>query len=138
MSKPFGLAVKAVILDEQGRCLLIRRSDQCENFARQWEWPGGKVDPGEDFVTALVREVREETSLEVEVAGLVGATQYEMATVNVILLHMKVRRVSGQIRLSHEHDDFAWVRPSEFGVRELSDQVRAFMLDYAQEKANKA
>ena len=61
--KPFSLAVKAVPLDSQNRCLLIRRSSYNHNFVGKWEWPGGKVDAGESFAVAVCREVREETSL---------------------------------------------------------------------------
>ena len=53
--KPFSLTMKAVIVDEQGRTLLIRRSKANKNFIGKWEWPGGKVDPGEDFAVAAIR-----------------------------------------------------------------------------------
>src|SRR5437762_4704786 len=107
MDKPYKLAVKAVVLDDRGRCLLIRRSRVCRNFVGKWEWPGGKVDPGEDFVTALIRETREETCLDVRITGLAGATQFDMPLVQVVLLCMEARITGGQIRLSEEHDDFA-------------------------------
>jgi 8-oxo-dGTP diphosphatase len=134
MAKPFELSVKAVILDEQGRCLLIRRSRRCRNFVGQWEWPGGKVDPGEEFAAALVREAREETSLEVEITGLAGAAQWEMATVNVILLCLEARRIGGDVHLSEEHDDFAWVPLAQLPEWKLSAQMQTFMLEYGQKK----
>ena len=121
-----------MIFDEQGRCLLVRRSGQCRNFVGRWEWPGGKVDEGEDFATALVREVREETFLDVEIVGLAGATQYEMATTSVILLCLEARRTAGEVHLSVEHDDFAWVPLPDLHRWELIDQTRAFMLECVQ------
>ncbi len=136
MAKPFKLSVKAVVLDEQERCLLIRRSSRCRNFVGEWEWPGGKVDPGEDFASALVREVKEETSLEVEITGLAGATQWEMATVNVILLCLEARWTAGEVRPSEEHDAWEWVPLSQFPGRALTSQARDFMLDYAKCKSN--
>jgi len=77
MEKPFKLSVKAVILDGENRCLLIRRSPVNHNFVGKWEWPGGKPDPGEDFTSALLREVREETALEVEITGRDGAGTFQ-------------------------------------------------------------
>jgi len=136
MAKPFKLSVRAVILDEQGQCLLIRRSSACKNFVGQWEWPGGKVDPGEDFVAALVREVREETSLAVEISGLAGATQYEMAKANVILLCLEARRIVGEVHLSDEHDDAEWVPLAQLHQHSLTDQVRTFMLEYVQRRVS--
>lgn len=133
-AKPFVLAVKAVIFDEQRRCLLIRRSSHNRNFIGCWEWPGGKVDPGEDFASAVVREAREETALEVEITGLAGATQFEMPKVNVVLLCLEARVTGGQLQLSEEHDDSAWVSLNELLKWKLAEQVRDFMLEYARKK----
>jgi len=134
MAKPFRQAVKAVIFDERGRCLLIRRSHQCRNFVGKWEWPGGKVDPGEDFAAAVVREAKEETSLEVEVTGLAGATQFEMPAVNVVLLCMETRLIAGKVRLSEEHDDFAWVPLSDLEKWDIVESAKPLMLEYAKRK----
>jgi len=60
-------SVTALIRDAQGRILLHRRSDNGE-----WDLPGGAIDPGETPAQALVREVWEETGLEVEPARIVG------------------------------------------------------------------
>jgi ADP-ribose pyrophosphatase YjhB (NUDIX family) len=56
----------ACIRDEQGRILLLRRSDG------MWSVPGGGLEPGERLDQAVVREVREETGLEVEPTALIG------------------------------------------------------------------
>ncbi len=143
MGKRFVLAVKAVIFDNEGRCLLIRRSDRCRNFVGKWEWPGGKVDPGEDFTTAVVREVKEETSLDAEIIALAGATQFDMPpdeqtgrpALRVVLLCMETQVIAGEVRLSEEHDDFAWVSPSEFNTLEMPEQIKPFMLEYARRKS---
>jgi 8-oxo-dGTP diphosphatase len=111
--KPFSLTVKAVMFDDQNRCLLIRRSAANHHFVGLWEWPGGKLDPGEDFATGLRREVREEGGLEIELTHLAGATQFEMPAANVILLCLNARPLSTAVRLSAEHDQFAWVPLAE-------------------------
>lgn len=112
-AKPYSLSVRAVILDGQQRCLVLRRSSRNRNFAGCWEWPGGKLAPGEDFIGGLRREVREESGLEIELAGLAGAVEHEMATVRVVLLCLMARPAGGELRLSHEHDDKAWARLDE-------------------------
>ena len=132
--KPFRLTVKAVILDDQQRCLLVRRSASNHSFVGCWEWPGGKVDDGEDFATALLREVSEETDLAVEITGLAGATMYEMPAIHMVLLCMEASRVSGELRLSEEHDNLAWVPFTEFHKYAFSPGVDVFMLDYAKLK----
>jgi ADP-ribose pyrophosphatase YjhB (NUDIX family) len=57
----------AAVIFEEGRVLLQRRDDN-----RQWGLPGGAVEPGESVHAAIVREVREETGLEVEPLRLIG------------------------------------------------------------------
>lgn len=137
-SKPFSLAVKAVIFDDQQRCLLIRRSAANRSFVGCWEWPGGKVDPGEDFATAVVRESREETGLEVEITALAGANEFEMPHVHVVLLCMEAKKLSGEIRLSDEHDEFAWVSLKDLAGHNLPPQHQALMLEYARNKMDAA
>jgi 8-oxo-dGTP pyrophosphatase MutT (NUDIX family) len=59
--------VTAIILNEQGEVLLQKRSDNL-----LWGMPGGAIDPGEDPADAVVREVREETGLEVVPERVIG------------------------------------------------------------------
>lgn len=61
-------AAAACIRDEQGRILLLRRSDG----VNLWSFPGGAMELGESADEAVVREVREETGLEVEPVALIG------------------------------------------------------------------
>jgi 8-oxo-dGTP diphosphatase len=135
--KPLGLAVKAVIVDDAGRSLLIRRSRANRNFVGQWEWPGGKSDPGEAFDVALKREVLEESGLQVEITGVAGALGYEMPAVHVVLLCLEARVFGGNLRLSEEHDEFAWVPFGEYPRMALVDNIRAFMLEYAAREGTK-
>ena len=49
VKKRYGLAVKAAVLDAGSPGLLLKRSDSSRFYASEWELPGGKVGPGEDF-----------------------------------------------------------------------------------------
>jgi ADP-ribose pyrophosphatase YjhB (NUDIX family) len=62
--------VGAVIKDDQGRLLLIKRGH--EPGAGLWSIPGGRIEPGETDSEALVREMREETGLAVQAGPLLG------------------------------------------------------------------
>jgi 8-oxo-dGTP pyrophosphatase MutT (NUDIX family) len=65
------LSAKAFLVDGAGRLLLLDCADPARPGVRWWELPGGGVEPGEDEVTALVREVLEETGIAVP-PGAVG------------------------------------------------------------------
>ena len=65
--------VGAVVRDEDGRLLMVRRAN--EPGRGLWSIPGGRVDPGESARDAVVREVAEETSLAVVVGGLAGVVE---------------------------------------------------------------
>jgi 8-oxo-dGTP diphosphatase len=65
--------VGAVIKDEAGRLLLIKRGH--EPGKGLWSIPGGRIEPGESDEAALVREVREETGLVVTAGRLIGAVR---------------------------------------------------------------
>ena len=137
-AKPFSLSVKAVVRDAQGRCLLLRRSAVNKHFVGCWEWPGGKVDAGEDFAHAVVREAWEESGLEVELTGVAGVTEFEIEKVHVVVLAMDVRVAGGELRLSEEHDAFDWVALADLAGRNLTPPNAAFMLEYARRKGNQS
>src|SRR5580692_11418872 len=65
--------VGAVIKDDQGRLLLIKRGH--EPGAGLWSIPGGRIEPGETDAEALVREMREETGLAVQAGPLLGTVR---------------------------------------------------------------
>jgi 8-oxo-dGTP diphosphatase len=67
-------SVVAVIVDDDGRVLLTKRS--IPPFLDQWVMPGGKIDLGEPILEALKREVHEEVGLEVEVEGLIDVFEH--------------------------------------------------------------
>lgn len=62
--------VGAIVLDPQGRLLMVQRANPPAQG--QWSIPGGRVEPGESSLDAIVREVREETNLRVRVIREVG------------------------------------------------------------------
>ena len=69
--------VGAVVLDDAGRLLLVRRGR--EPSRGLWSIPGGRVEPGEDEVAAVAREVLEETGLRVRVGSPVGRVRLPAA-----------------------------------------------------------
>ncbi|GAA0531975.1 hypothetical protein GCM10011581_16420 [Saccharopolyspora subtropica] len=102
--------IVAAVIDVGGRVLLVRRSAG-DSRGGEWEFPGGKVDPGEDLDTALRREVAEETGLDiVAVTGYLGAFDYVSQRGRYNRQHTWSVTVTAadQVRLT-EHDAYTWV-----------------------------
>ena len=124
--KPFGLSVRAVIFDKDGRCLLLKRSMRSRNYPGKWEFPGGKVDRGERFDDALLREVREETGLAGKLKCFIGAAKAEMPHVIAVQLVMEVE-VAGVPVNSPEHEGSTWATPGEMLSMDIVDWVGPFV-----------
>lgn len=78
------LVTAAVIFDEE-RVLITRRPDN-KSHAGLWEFPGGKVDPGESPEEALCREIREELDAKIQIAGIFEVAFYRYDWGPVLIL----------------------------------------------------
>jgi 8-oxo-dGTP diphosphatase len=99
------LVVGAAVVDGDGRLLAAQRTRPPE-LAGKWEFPGGKVEPGESPQQALVRECREELGVELEVADLLGEVQVGIGPMYVY----RARIVSGT-PIAYEHAEVRWLEP---------------------------
>ena len=127
-------AVSAIVCDDQGRILLHRRSDN-----DLWSIPGGRIEVGESVAEAAVREVGEETGIEVEPVRLVGVYSDPMAVVAYDDGEVRQQfsiciacRPSGGT-LSAESDESLEVRfatPDEVEELPLSPAIRLRVSDY--------
>lgn len=133
--KPFGLSVRAVIYDKQGRLLLLKRSMKSRNYPGKWEFPGGKVDPGERFDDAMLREVREETGLNVRLKSFIGAAKAEMPRVIAIQMVMELEAPDMAPVISDEHEAYVWASPGDTLSMELVDWVGPFVKKYLIDKS---
>ena len=125
-SRPFVLSVKALVRDGASRCLVIKRSASSKNFAGCWDLPGGKVDSGERFDAALIREIAEETGLTVTLDRVLGAGESECPDRRIAYIILEARARGGEVRLSDEHDEYAWLTVQEFADANLCPQFRDF------------
>ncbi|SDR97206.1 (deoxy)nucleoside triphosphate pyrophosphohydrolase [Paraoerskovia marina] len=114
---PRKLVVAAAILDDldQPAALLGARRSQPEHLAGRWEFPGGKVEPGETPVDALHRELREELGVTVELSEEVPGPRdgaWEITDRHVMRLWC-ARVVTGDPQPLVEHDELRWLGPDD-------------------------
>lgn len=130
--KPFALSVKVMIQDREGRFLLLKRSAISKANAGKWDLPGGKIEPCESFDIALLREVSEETGLDIILKHVAGTAQSELANVRVIYLIMEGSHERGNVVLSSEHDEYRWVHRHELPDMDLPEQFMPFLKKFSE------
>jgi 8-oxo-dGTP diphosphatase len=109
--------VAAVLLREDGRFLLGQRPAG-KVYAGYWEFPGGKIEPGESAVAALKRELHEELGIEIERADPWLTREYDYAHAAVRLRFFRVARWWGALH-ARERQRFAWQSPELITVDPL-------------------
>lgn len=105
--RPIQRIIVGAAIVENGRVLACARADPPE-VAGRWEFPGGKVEPGETEIEALVRECVEELGVEVEVGARVGA-DIPLAHGRAILKVYLAKLVDGAQPQRLEHAELRWL-----------------------------
>ena len=109
---PLVLVAAVVLVDADGRVLLARRPEG-KAMAGLWEFPGGKVDPGETPEAALIRELAEELGIDVAASCLAPFTFASHAYPEFhLLMPLYVCRKWSGIPTAREGQRLAWVRPA--------------------------
>ena len=112
---PIILVVAVALVDADGRVLIAKRPDG-KKMAGLWEFPGGKVDPGETPEAALIRELREELGIDTHESCLAPLTfaSHAYDDFHLLMPLYVCRRWKGTVE-AREHADLAWVRPVRLG-----------------------
>jgi 8-oxo-dGTP diphosphatase len=105
--------VTAAILIENGRVLIARRRPGASQ-AGMWEFPGGKVRPGESPAQCLKREIQEELGIEIAVSEFFGESVYAYEDKTIRLLAYRVRAEGGEVS-RNDHAELAWVAIADLG-----------------------
>ena len=119
------VAVGGIAFDARGQVLLIQRGRE-PNFGL-WSIPGGRLEMGETMQAAVVREMREETGLVVEVGPLVEAVDRIMfsgpraVNYHFVILDFLVTVVGGTLRPDGDVDDACWFSREEAEEMPLTD-----------------
>ncbi|MGM9988176.1 MAG: (deoxy)nucleoside triphosphate pyrophosphohydrolase [Bacillaceae bacterium] len=103
--------VGAVIRNEEGKILCALRSEQM-SMSNLWEFPGGKIEKGEDPKQALVREIHEELGYSIDVHHLVADVIHEYDNIIVHLMTYEASIVSGVVK-PVEHSEVVWLHIEE-------------------------
>jgi len=97
MQQVKAIEVSAALIFHRGKLLITRRHAGA-HLGGLWEFPGGKLEPGETFEQCLVRELREELGIEVEVSGLFEEISHAYAEKSVRLKFFACKLIFGKPR----------------------------------------
>ncbi len=118
--KPHVLPVLAgLIFNAQGEVLLARRRPELSNGGK-WEFPGGKLQGNESPEACLIREIREELGLAIDVLRPFVVVNHPLEEGNLLLLAYLCRHCGGRLKLT-DHDRVLWVKPEQVSRYPLSE-----------------
>ncbi|MBI3693394.1 MAG: (deoxy)nucleoside triphosphate pyrophosphohydrolase [Acidobacteria bacterium] len=104
--------VTAAVIERDGRLLVCRRRTD-QSHPLKWEFPGGKVEPGEDPVAALSRELQEELGITAEGAEEITRFPYQYpGRPPILLIFFRVSSYSGATE-NRIFDEIQWVAPQQ-------------------------
>ena len=104
--------VVAAIIKKDNFYLIVQRNRN-KYMGLKWEFPGGKVEPNENFYEALSREIQEELNIQINVHEKIAEEKYKDDQIDIILHYYLYSEKSGTTILN-EHEDIAWVEKKDF------------------------
>lgn len=123
------VGTKAVVYF-QGKVLLLRESKDYIDGAEvgKWDAPGGRINAEETLEEGLIREVKEESGLEVTKGVLLGAFDgfpvIRGEKCHVVRLYFLCKAESDAVTLSSDHDAYDWVDPNNIGEKILMNDIQ--------------
>ncbi len=126
------LVAACALVDVDGRVLLAQRPEG-KQLAGLWEFPGGKVEPGETPEACLIRELKEELGIEVTQACLAPFvfTSHAYESFHLMMPLWLCRRWNGVVQ-ALEHQAVAWVKPnrmSDYPMPPADEPLVAWLRD---------
>ena len=99
------VSVAGLVTNDNGEVLLIKSP------RRGWEYPGGMVEPGETFQDALLREIKEESGIDVEIMGFIGLCKN--IEIDVVNIDFACKAIGGQLTASAESSEVMWAKKED-------------------------
>ena len=110
--------VVAAVIKKDNKYLIAQRNRN-KHFAFHYEFPGGKVDKGETFESALQREIKEELSIGIKIYKKISSQIHKDDKINVKVHYFLCEHSDGNIILS-EHENLKWVNKNELSSYKMA------------------
>jgi mutator protein MutT len=105
------VAINAIIKNENGKILVVKRNKNEIAFPGKWTLPGGKAERGEKIIEVLKREVKEETNLDIEdyKEYIEDFTFIRPDNHNVIGFSFLVKTKTNKVKINKDFEDYKWI-----------------------------
>ena len=111
--------VVAAIIKKNNKYLIVQRNKN-KYLGLKWEFPGGKVQNKEIFEEALLREIKEELNMTINIYEKIAEEKYRDDKIDIILHYYLCSFKRGNMELN-EHEDFAWVEKKDFDKYDFAE-----------------
>jgi 8-oxo-dGTP diphosphatase len=120
VASPLPVPVVCAVIEREGRVLIAQRPPG-KLMQLKWEFPGGKVEPGEEPAAAIVREIREELGCAIVIMKALPPFTHDYQTVVIEMIPFVCSLAPGSPEPHpHEHVAVAWVSPAELRAYDLA------------------
>ena len=118
--------VVAAVIRKNNKYLIVQRNRK-KHLGLKWEFPGGKVKENETFEKALLREIKEELNIIINLHDKITEEKYKDEKIDILLHYYLCTQVGGTIQLI-EHEDLAWVEKKDFKNYDFAEGDKNILL----------
>lgn len=113
------IQVVCAIIIKEDKILIAQRSEKMK-LPLKWEFPGGKLEAGENEKEALIREIKEELNIEISPSQRISSHIHDYVSFKINLIAYLCEYISGEIQLS-EHKDYKYIPFEELKDHDLAE-----------------
>ena len=126
------IVLAGVVFNAEGKALILQRNSNEDIYPDLWELPSGKREPLEPSLDSLKREIMEEAGLDTEIVSAFSVFDYQIEKTTEIRdstqINFIVKSSNFDVRLSEEHQNFAWITREDLTHYQVSDETRKVIL----------
>ena len=127
MDNTYFLVPQKAAIEKDGKFLIMKRAPDAHAYPEQWDFPGGRLEHGEEPTEGLKREVKEETGLEIEVIEPIFVFSEKSSDHYVYFTVFKCNYISGEVKLSNEYTEFKWATKEEILELGTENFLKAYL-----------
>ncbi len=122
------IKVACAIIEKNGNILVAQRSEKMDNSLK-WEFPGGKVEDGEDLIQCIKREIQEELGIDINIIRSLNVSPFDKPDRIIELYPFVCEYADGEITLL-EHKEVIWHKPENLHLVDFAESDIPILHDY--------